>query len=80
MIQGKEIDQRNCRKRVPDLRQIGVTGEPRRDGAHRPAMLYRVKEPGKVKDYRVQWSGMLLAQRGRRHRPQRPSIATVASL
>ena len=43
-----EIDRRNFRKWVLALEQIEETGEERRDGAHRPAKLYRAKEPGKV--------------------------------
>lgn len=48
IILGEEIDKRNFRKWVLALEQIEETGEQRREGAHRPAMLYRVKEPGKV--------------------------------
>ena len=48
IILGAEIDKRNFRKWVLALEQVEETGEQRRDGAHRPAMLYRVKEPGKV--------------------------------
>lgn len=49
IILGEEIDKRNFRKWVLALEQIEETGEQRRDGAHRPAMLYRVKEPGEVR-------------------------------
>jgi 8-oxo-dGTP diphosphatase len=49
IILGQEIDKRNFRKWVLALEQIEETGERRRDGAHRPAMLYRVREPGEVK-------------------------------
>ena len=49
IILGEEIDKRNFRKWVLALEQIEETGEQRREGAHRPAMLYRVKEPGEVK-------------------------------
>lgn len=48
-VLGEEIDKRNFRKWVLALEQIEETGEQRREGAHRPAMLYRVKEPGEVK-------------------------------
>lgn len=43
-----EMDRRNFRKWILALEQIEETGEERREGAHRPAKLYRVKEPGKV--------------------------------
>jgi len=49
IILGQEIDKRNFRKWVLALEQIEETGEQRRDGAHRPAMLFRVREPGAVK-------------------------------
>jgi 8-oxo-dGTP diphosphatase len=49
IILGEAIDKRNFRKWVLALEQIEETGEQRREGAHRPAMLYRVKEPGEVK-------------------------------
>lgn len=49
IILGQEIDKRNFRKWVLALEQIEETGEQRREGAHRPAMLYRVREPGEVK-------------------------------
>ena len=41
-------DKRNFRKRILALDQIEPTGEQRRNGAHRPAMLYRVKHPKRV--------------------------------
>ena len=49
IILGEAIDKRNFRKWVLALEQIEETGEQRREGAHRPAMLYRVKEPREVK-------------------------------
>ena len=42
------VDKRNFRKWVLALEGIEETGEERRDGAHRPAMLYRIKHPNKV--------------------------------
>lgn len=48
IILQEEIDKRNFRKWVLALEQIEETGEEKRDGAHRPAKLYRLKEPGKV--------------------------------
>lgn len=49
VILDEEIDKRNFRKWVLALEQIEETGEKRREGAHRPAMLYRVREPGAVR-------------------------------
>ncbi len=43
-----EVDKRNFRKWVLALERIEETGEMQSSGAHRPAKLYRVKEPGKV--------------------------------
>lgn len=43
-----DIDKRNFRKWVLALEQVEETGEERREGAHRPAKLYRVKDPGTV--------------------------------
>lgn len=43
----EEIDKRNFRKWVLAMERIEETGEERRNG-HRPAKLYRVKDPGKV--------------------------------
>lgn len=41
-------DKRNFRKRILALEQLEATGERRRNGAHRPAMLYRVRDPQRV--------------------------------
>lgn len=48
IILREELDKRNFRKWALALDQIEETGEQRRDGAHRPAKLYRVKSPGTV--------------------------------
>ncbi|NIP73678.1 MAG: NUDIX hydrolase [Gammaproteobacteria bacterium] len=48
IILQSEVDKRNFRKWVLALEQIEETGEERREGAHRPAKLYRVKAPGRV--------------------------------
>ena len=48
IILREQLDKRNFRKWVLALEQIEETGEVRRDGAHRPARLYRLKEPGTV--------------------------------
>ena len=44
----EEIDKRNFRKWVLALERIEETQETRRDGAHRPARLYRVKQRDEV--------------------------------
>ena len=43
-----EMDRRNFRKWILALEQIEETGEERREGAHRPAKLYRVKHSERV--------------------------------
>ena len=47
-----EIDKRNFRKWVLAMEQIEETGEVKRDGAHRPAKLYRLIEPGTVEYFK----------------------------
>lgn len=47
-IQQTPLDKRNFRKWVLALEQIEETGGERREGAHRPAKLYRVIRPGTV--------------------------------
>jgi 8-oxo-dGTP diphosphatase len=49
IILGRALDKRNFRKQVLALDQIEETGEERRNGNHRPARLYRMKWPGRVK-------------------------------
>ena len=48
IILGEEMDKRNFRKWVLALDRIEETDKARRNGAHRPAKLYRVKQPGAV--------------------------------
>ncbi|MEN8171031.1 MAG: NUDIX domain-containing protein [Pseudomonadota bacterium] len=48
IIQREPLDKRNFRKWVLALEQIEETGDERREGAHRPAKLYRVIQPGTV--------------------------------
>jgi len=43
-----EVDKRNFRKWVLALESIEETGGERREGRHRPAKLYRLKNPHKV--------------------------------
>lgn len=42
------VDKRNFRKRIMALGCLEETGGQRREGAHRPAKLYRVKQPDVV--------------------------------
>lgn len=48
ILRQEEMDKRNFRKWILSLNQIEETDEERRGGIHRPAMLYRVKHPGRV--------------------------------
>ncbi len=48
LITREEIDARNFSKRILALDAIEPTGNERREGAHRPAKLYRVKDRSKV--------------------------------
>jgi 8-oxo-dGTP diphosphatase len=45
-ILGEPLDKRNFRKRVAAMDCIENTGELTREGSHRPARLYRAKNPG----------------------------------
>jgi 8-oxo-dGTP diphosphatase len=47
-ILGTSLDKRNFRKKILALDLLTPTGEERRDGPHRPAKLYRVKDPADV--------------------------------
>jgi 8-oxo-dGTP diphosphatase len=44
-VAGKSIDKRNFRKKLAALDLVEATGAVRRDGAHRPARLYRARQP-----------------------------------
>ncbi len=44
-VSGRSRDKRNFRKWVLSLDAIEETGDKRAEGAHRPAMLYRLKRP-----------------------------------
>lgn len=48
IILGEQMDRRNFRKWILALEQIEETGEERREGAHRPAKLYRAIHPHRV--------------------------------
>ena len=47
-ILGAPLDKRNFRKKVKALDLLTLTGNEKRDGPHRPAKLYRVKDPADV--------------------------------
>ena len=48
IILREDIDKRNFRKWVLAMEKIEETGAVQREGAHRPARLYRVRDPDKV--------------------------------
>lgn len=48
IIQREPVDKRNFRKQVLALGKLTETKKMKREGAHRPARIYRVKSPGKV--------------------------------
>ncbi len=48
IILDEPIDKRNFRKRIMALDQIDETEEVRRNGSHRPARLYRARNPDEV--------------------------------
>jgi 8-oxo-dGTP diphosphatase len=52
ILQNEKLDKRNFRKSILALDQIEETGEQRRNGTHRPARVYRVKNPNRVEIYR----------------------------
>ena len=52
IILERRIDKRNFRKSILALDCIVESGMVRRNGTHRPAKLYRLKQPGKVITYK----------------------------
>lgn len=48
-IANEAVDKRNFRKRILSLGVITETGKLKKVGAHRPAKLYRVQDPNRVK-------------------------------
>lgn len=48
IILQEDIDKRNFRKWILAMEKIEETGGVQREGAHRPAKLYRVKDPDRV--------------------------------
>lgn len=51
IILGRRLDKRNFRRRVVAARLLEPTGEQRRDGSHRPALLYRFASVGDRESY-----------------------------
>jgi 8-oxo-dGTP diphosphatase len=49
LILGGPVDKRNFRKRILALDAVEETARERRDGAHRPARLYRAVDPDTVR-------------------------------
>ena len=47
-ILGEPLDKRNFRKRILGLGLVSETGRTRKEGAHRPAKLYKHVDPGHV--------------------------------
>ena len=47
-ILDEKLDKRNFRKRINALDQVEETPELRRNGSHRPARLFRARNPGEV--------------------------------
>jgi 8-oxo-dGTP diphosphatase len=52
ILRNEKLDKRNFRKSILALNQIEETGEQRRNGTHRPARVYRVKNPHSVEIYK----------------------------
>ena len=48
LILGSPLDKRNFRKKIQALDLVEETGDKKRTGPHRPAKLYRVKDPSDV--------------------------------
>lgn len=48
LILGEPLDKRNFRKRILSLDVVKETGKKRKEGPHRPAMLYRRIHPNRV--------------------------------
>ena len=48
LVLGKELDKRNFRKKMLAIDLLEATGETRRTGTHRPARLYRARDPADV--------------------------------
>jgi 8-oxo-dGTP diphosphatase len=48
LILGSSLDKRNFRKKIQALNLVEATGDEKRTGPHRPAKLYRVKDPSDV--------------------------------
>lgn len=77
-IRREGLDKRNFRKWVLAQARIEETGEVRREGSHRPARLYRVKNPGKVEIIKQDRPGGARGQPGRRLNAQLPRAGQEA--
>lgn len=64
-IRQEALDKRNFRKWILVRRAIEETGGVRREGSHRPARLYRVRNPGRVEIIRHERPGGTRGQPGR---------------
>ena len=51
-ILGRPLDKRNFRKQVLGMECLLATGRKRRQGSHRPVMLYQANTPGEVTMFR----------------------------
>ena len=49
VVQQRDIDKRNFRKRIQALGCVERTGKLRKSGSHRPAQVYRETSPGKLR-------------------------------
>lgn len=56
IILGEQLDKRSFRKWVLALEQIEETGKEKREGDHRPAMLYPHKTSGESGNYQIERS------------------------
>ena len=64
-IRQEPLDKRNFRKWILARKAIEETGDVRRDGSHRPARLYRVRNPGTVEIIKHERPGGTRGQAGR---------------
>lgn len=65
-ILGRSLDKRNFRRRVSAAELIEATGSKRRDGSHRPAVLYRFRADHDPATYLTpSWSDGNVGQTGR---------------
>lgn len=48
-VLGQKLDRRNFYKKILAMNELADTGETRIEGAHRPAAIYRLKRPARVR-------------------------------